>query len=81
MPLFSQIHDGLQRETGIRLSGTPLHQLKKQLGVARCEKLVESLRTAAGDRVKGQSMVSIMDPGGLPTPKQKALLKAFVELL
>ena len=56
-------------------------QLKKQLGASRCQELVDSLRMVAGDRVKGQSMISIMDPGGLPTPKQKALLKAFAELL
>lgn len=56
-------------------------QLKKQLGVSRCQELVDSLRTVAGDRVKGQSMISIMDPGGLPAPKQKALVKAFTELL
>ena len=56
-------------------------QLKKQVGVSRCQELVDSLRSVAGDRVKGQSMISIVDPGGLSTPKQKALLKAFAKLL
>ncbi len=56
-------------------------QLKKQLGESRCQKLVDSLRKVAGDRVKGQSMISIMNPGVLPTPKQNALLKVFAELL
>ena len=56
-------------------------QLKKQLGEAQCHRLVESLRRVAGDQVKGQSMISIMNPGMLPTAKQKALTKVFADLL
>lgn len=56
-------------------------QLKKQLGEARCARLVESLRQAAGDRVKGQSMISITNPGVLPASKRKALMKVFIDLL
>ncbi len=56
-------------------------QLKKQLGASRCQELVDSLRMVAGDRVKGQSMISILNPGALPTPKRNALLKVFTELL
>ncbi len=56
-------------------------QLKKQLGESQCNRLVESLRQVAGDRVKGQSMISITNPGTLPASKQKALTKAFTDLL
>jgi len=56
-------------------------QLKKQLGESRCQELIDSLRTAAGDRLKGQAMISIKDPGGLPKPKQKALTKSLGDLL
>ncbi len=56
-------------------------QLKKQLGEARCSTLVDSLRASAGDQCKGQSMISIMSPGVLPAAKQKALTKAFTDLL
>ena len=56
-------------------------QLKKQLGEAQCNRLVESLRRIASDHVKGQSMISITNPGTLPTSKQKRLTKAFTDLL
>ena len=56
-------------------------QLKKQLGEPRCNRLVESLRKVAGDRVKGQSMISITNPGTPPASKQKALTKIFTDLL
>ena len=56
-------------------------QLKKQLGEAQCNRLVESLRQAAGDQVKGQSMISIISPGTLPSAKQKALTKVLADLL
>lgn len=55
--------------------------LKKQLGESRCVELVKSLRAVAGDRVKGNSMISITDPGTLPAPKKKALVKVFTDLL
>jgi hypothetical protein len=56
-------------------------QLKKQLGESQCSRLVESLRRAAGDSVKGQSMISIPNPGELPASKQKALMKTFTDLV
>lgn len=56
-------------------------QLKKQLGEALCNRLVESLRKVAGDRVKGQSMISITSLGTLPKAKQKSLTKIFTDLL
>ena len=56
-------------------------QLKKQLGEPSCNRLVESLRKAAGETVKGQSMISITSPGTLPASKQKALTKVFTNLL
>ncbi len=56
-------------------------QLKKQIGETRCSKLVDSLRAAAGDQCKGQSMISVVDPGSLSAAKQKALTKAFTDLL
>lgn len=56
-------------------------QLKKQLGSSRCDHLVESMRNAAGDHVKGQSMISITIPGELPPSKRKALTKVFTDLL
>ena len=55
--------------------------LKKQLGESQCNRLVETLRKVAGDRVKGQSMISITNPGTLPAPKRKALTKTFTDLL
>lgn len=56
-------------------------QLKKQIGEARCNTLVGSLKAAAGDQCKGQSMISIMSPGSLPAAKRKALTKAITDLL
>ena len=56
-------------------------QLKKQLGESSCRALVASLRRVAGDRVKGQSMISITNPGTLPATKQKALTRVFTNLL
>ena len=56
-------------------------QLKKQLGEAQCNRLIESLRDVAGEAVKGHSMISITSPGTLPAAKQKALTKVFTDLL
>ncbi len=56
-------------------------QLKKQIGEGKCSALVDSLRDAAGDQCKGQSMISIMSPGSLPAARQKVLTKAFTGLL
>lgn len=54
-------------------------QLKKQLGQAQCNRLVESRRRVAGDQMKGHSMVSIISPGTLPTAQQKTLTKALAD--
>ena len=56
-------------------------QLETQLGEPQCNRFVESLRRVAGDQVKGQSMISITNPGTLPPAKQKALTKVFTDLL
>lgn len=56
-------------------------QLKTQLGEPQCNRLVESLRKVADDRVKGQSMISITNPGTLSATKQEALTKVFTNLL
>ncbi len=55
--------------------------LSKQIGETKCRRLQESLRNVAGDRVAGKSMISIIQPGELPTAKQKALTKVFTQLL
>jgi hypothetical protein len=55
--------------------------LVKQIGPGRSKKLEESLRSAAGDQALGNTMISIIEPGTLPAAKQKALSKAFVDLL
>jgi hypothetical protein len=61
----------------IELSCAPL---RKQLGEARCDKLVAALRKAAGDRVAGTSMISIIQPGDLSAAGKKALTRAFTAL-
>ena len=55
--------------------------LTKQIGPARASELESALRTAAGEQVLGKTMISIVEPGTLPPAKQKALTKAFVDLL
>lgn len=55
--------------------------LAKQLGPGRLEKLESALRAAAGELVLGKSMLSIVQPGTLAAGKQKALTKAFLDLL
>lgn len=55
--------------------------LKKQIGPARASELDKALRAAAGEQVLGNTMISIVEPGTLSAPKQKALTKAFVDLL
>jgi len=54
--------------------------LRKQFGDTRCENLVAALRKAAGDRVAGTSMISIIQPGDLPATAQKALSRALTAL-
>jgi hypothetical protein len=55
--------------------------LAKQIGDARCKKLQDELRQAAGERVAGNTMISIIQPGALSPAQQKALTKVFVGLL
>jgi hypothetical protein len=55
--------------------------LKKQIGETRSEELENGLRSAAGDQVLGKTMISVVQPGTLPNAKQKALTKAFLDLL
>ena len=55
--------------------------LRKQLGETRCENLVAALRKAAGDRVAGTSMISVIQPGDLPASAQKAITQAFITLV
>ncbi|MEW6743805.1 MAG: hypothetical protein AB1486_13705 [Planctomycetota bacterium] len=57
-----------------------LTTLAKQVGAARCEALKEALHKAAGDRLKGTSMVSILEPGELSPAGRKALTAAFEAL-
>ncbi len=62
----------------IELSLTPL---SKRIGARRCDALSRNLREVAGDRLKGQSMVSIVDPGGLPASARRALTSTLCELI
>lgn len=58
-----------------------LTTLAKQIGAARCETLKAALQKAAGDRLKGASMVSIQEPGELSSAGQKSLTSALGKLL
>lgn len=55
--------------------------LSKQIGKDRLSSLEKSLRLAADEHVLGKTMISVVEPGTLPAPKQKALRQAFVSLL
>ncbi len=55
--------------------------LTKQIGPARAKKLESALRVAAGEQVLGKTMISIVEPGTLSPANQKALTKAFLDLL
>lgn len=55
--------------------------LAKLLGPERAGELETALRAAAGDLVLGKTMISIVQPGSLAASKQKALTKAFLDLL
>lgn len=57
-----------------------LTTLAKQIGTARCESLKTALKSAAGDHLKGASMVSILEPGELPAAGRNALTAAFEKL-
>jgi hypothetical protein len=58
-----------------------LTTLAKQIGKSRCETLKTTLQTAAGDHLKGTSMVSILEPGELSAAGQKALTSTIIKLL
>lgn len=55
--------------------------LTKQIGPARASELDHALRSAAGEQVLGKTMISIVQPGTLPSAKQKALTQALLALL
>jgi len=62
----------------IELSLTPL---AKQIGEARCRQLKESLHGTAGERLKGASMISILEPGELSASARKSLTKALCDVI
>lgn len=55
--------------------------LAKQLGKVRAKTLEEAIRAAAGELAMGNTMISVVLPGSLPAPRQRALTKAFIDLL
>jgi hypothetical protein len=55
--------------------------LAKQIGAARLEALEQALRSAASSHVLGKSMISVVEPGLLPSTGQRALIKAFLDLM
>jgi hypothetical protein len=58
-----------------------LTTLAKQIGTPCCEALKAALQKAAGDHLKGASMVSILEPGELSPASQKSLTSAIGRLL
>ena len=58
-----------------------LTALAKQISTSRCEALKAALQKAAGDHLKGASMVSILEPGELSPAGQKSLTSALGKLL
>lgn len=58
-----------------------LTTLAKQIGIPRAEALKAALQKAAGDHLKGASMVSILEPGALSPAAQKSLTSALSKLL
>ena len=58
-----------------------LTALAKQIGASRCEALKTEMKRVAGDRLKGASMVSILEPGELSSAGRKALTSALSKLL
>ena len=55
--------------------------LVKQIGDRRVKALDTAIRDAAGEQALGATMISVVRPGALPPPKQRALTTAFVDLL
>ncbi len=58
-----------------------LTALTKQIGAPQCESLKAAIVKAAGDRLKGATMVSILEPGELPLTGQKSLTAALCKLI
>ncbi|MAG57476.1 MAG: hypothetical protein CMJ83_14385 [Planctomycetes bacterium] len=58
-----------------------LNPLAKQIGAPRCETLKTSLQKAAGDHLKGASMVSIVEPGDLSAAGQKSMTTALGKVI
>ena len=58
-----------------------LNALAKQIGASKCDSLKVALKNAAGDRLKGASMVSIVEPASLPKVGQKGVISALSKLL
>ena len=55
--------------------------LLKQIGPARASELEASLRSAAGEKVLGKTMISIVTPGKLPPAHPSDLTRALLDLL
>ena len=53
-------------------------RLAKQIGESAMKSLQAGLREAAGENVKGTTMVSVVHPGQLPAKSQKALIAALL---
>ena len=66
------------KKDGIELACTTL---MKQIGEARAKALEVAIRAAAGELALGKTMISVVRPGSLPAAKQRALTKAFTDLL
>jgi len=58
-----------------------LTALAKQIGTPKCESLKAAISKAAGDSLKGTSMVSIIEPGELSRACQKSLTSVLCNLI
>ncbi|MBI3408294.1 MAG: hypothetical protein HY040_08050 [Planctomycetes bacterium] len=52
--------------------------LAKQIGQSAMKLLNDKLREAAGEQVKGATMISVVCPGQLPPKSQKAVIEALL---
>jgi len=55
--------------------------LAKQMGSTQLDKLKAALRAAGSEHVLGTSMISVVEPGLLPPASQRAVAKAFLDLM
>lgn len=55
--------------------------LAKQVGETSVKRLQTALRAAAGDQVRGTTMVGVIQPGTLGAAQQAVLTKALTSLL